>query len=197
MRPSASFNAAREEQEAALRRNVLMAQLAYHKNMVRLIEAELADGLAPSAGAVAAHPAPMASPLPAAPADPYRASGYDPLAALEATATAAPSHARASPYESKYSSSPVAASSSAPSRYAPSPSPVSLRSAAVTAVEIDHGVRRLEGKVAVVVTDMSGFTRITRKMGIVHFASLILKMREILRGIFEHYGASIIEVWSV
>ena len=40
---------------------------------------------------------------------------------------------------------------------------------------------------------MSGFTRITRKMGIVHYASLIVTMRHILYPLFKRYGALSIE----
>lgn len=42
---------------------------------------------------------------------------------------------------------------------------------------------------AVLVTDMSGFTSRTRKMGIVHFASLILRMRQLCLPIMHAHGA--------
>jgi hypothetical protein len=41
--------------------------------------------------------------------------------------------------------------------------------------------------VTVLVTDMSGFTRLTRTYGIVHFASLIVRMRQIAYGIIARY----------
>eukprot|EP00047_Mylnosiga_fluctuans_P006102 m.244827 g.244827 ORF g.244827 m.244827 type:complete len:813 (+) comp14542_c0_seq1:91-2529(+) len=44
-------------------------------------------------------------------------------------------------------------------------------------------------KVAVFISDMSGFTRLTRKHGILHFASLIIAMRTIVRPILEASGA--------
>ena len=43
-------------------------------------------------------------------------------------------------------------------------------------------------KVAVLVSDMAGFTRLTRKYGILHFASLILFMRSVVRPILLDYG---------
>lgn len=43
---------------------------------------------------------------------------------------------------------------------------------------------------AIVVTDMSGFTRITRQYGIVHMASLIWKTRQVLRALFLSLGAT-------
>ena len=46
-----------------------------------------------------------------------------------------------------------------------------------------------QGEVAILVTDMTGFTRLTKKMGIVHFASLILKMRQLCSPIFRLYNA--------
>lgn len=42
---------------------------------------------------------------------------------------------------------------------------------------------------SLVVTDMSGFTRTTRKYGIIHMTSLIWKTRQTLRALFSHYGA--------
>lgn len=41
---------------------------------------------------------------------------------------------------------------------------------------------------AVLISDMSGFTRLTKQYGIVHFASLIVVMRAIVRPIFEACG---------
>ena len=54
-------------------------------------------------------------------------------------------------------------------------------------------IRHFSQPMGVVITDMSGFTRITRAMGIVHFASLIYAMRALLSRLFEAYGAEVIE----
>lgn len=52
---------------------------------------------------------------------------------------------------------------------------------------------KFEGKRAVFVSDMSGFTRITRRMGIIHFASLIIKMRELMWPLLVHFGAVLVQ----
>lgn len=44
-------------------------------------------------------------------------------------------------------------------------------------------------KVAVLVSDLSGFTSTTRKYGIVHFASIIIRMRQLCLPILHHYHA--------
>eukprot|EP00946_MAST-07B_sp_MAST-7B-sp1_P003561 g3561.t1 len=44
-------------------------------------------------------------------------------------------------------------------------------------------------KVAVLVSDLSGFTATTRKYGIVHFASIIIRMRQLCLPILHHYHA--------
>ena len=44
-------------------------------------------------------------------------------------------------------------------------------------------------KVAVLVSDLSGFTSTTRKYGIVHFASIIIRMRQLCLPILHHYNA--------
>ena len=43
--------------------------------------------------------------------------------------------------------------------------------------------------VAVLVSDLSGFTSTTRKYGIVHFASIIVRMRQLCLPILHHYHA--------
>eukprot|EP00547_Thalassionema_nitzschioides_P004212 CAMPEP_0194217550 /NCGR_PEP_ID=MMETSP0156-20130528/21591_1 /TAXON_ID=33649 /ORGANISM="Thalassionema nitzschioides, Strain L26-B" /LENGTH=521 /DNA_ID=CAMNT_0038946633 /DNA_START=44 /DNA_END=1606 /DNA_ORIENTATION=+ len=43
--------------------------------------------------------------------------------------------------------------------------------------------------IAVLVSDLSGFTSTTRKHGIVHFASVIVRMRQLVLPIFEKYNA--------
>ena len=43
--------------------------------------------------------------------------------------------------------------------------------------------------VAVMVSDLSGFTSTTRKYGIVHFASIIVRMRQLVLPILHHYQA--------
>lgn len=43
---------------------------------------------------------------------------------------------------------------------------------------------------AVLITDMSGFTRTTRQYGIIHFAALMWKMRQVLRALFTSHGAT-------
>ena len=44
-------------------------------------------------------------------------------------------------------------------------------------------------EVAVIVSDLSGFTSTTRKYGIVHFASVIVRMRQLVLPIFAKYNA--------
>ena len=46
-----------------------------------------------------------------------------------------------------------------------------------------------EREVAVLVSDLRGFTSTTRKYGIVHFASIIVRMRQLVLPIFRIYGA--------
>ena len=46
-----------------------------------------------------------------------------------------------------------------------------------------------EQEVAVLVSDLSGFTSTTRKYGIVHFASIIVRMRQLVLPIFSKYNA--------
>jgi class 3 adenylate cyclase len=46
--------------------------------------------------------------------------------------------------------------------------------------------------VGIIVSDMSGFTRLTREHGAIHFASLIIRMRQICLPILHHYGATAI-----
>ena len=54
-------------------------------------------------------------------------------------------------------------------------------------------IRHFSQPMGVVITDMSGFTRITREFGIVHFASVILKMRQALAALYAYYDAVIVE----
>ena len=44
-------------------------------------------------------------------------------------------------------------------------------------------------EVGVLVSDLSGFTSTTRKYGIVHFASVIVRMRQLVLPIFDRFGA--------
>jgi class 3 adenylate cyclase len=60
--------------------------------------------------------------------------------------------------------------------------------------EIFQNYLLYEDEVAVLITDMTGFTSTTRKLGITHFASLILQCRTLLRPVFEKYAA--IEVFT-
>eukprot|EP00930_Biecheleria_cincta_P039057 TRINITY_DN26863_c0_g1_i1.p1 TRINITY_DN26863_c0_g1~~TRINITY_DN26863_c0_g1_i1.p1 ORF type:complete len:514 (-),score=66.16 TRINITY_DN26863_c0_g1_i1:86-1627(-) len=46
-----------------------------------------------------------------------------------------------------------------------------------------------EENVAVLVSDLSGFTSTTRMYGIIHFASIIVRMRQLCLPIFDRYGA--------
>ncbi|KNC52804.1 uncharacterized protein AMSG_08695 [Thecamonas trahens ATCC 50062] len=64
-----------------------------------------------------------------------------------------------------------------------------VRSAPAVGVVEDAHTRRYTSEVAVLVSDMSGMSRTTAKYGIIHFAYLILKMRDLLSGVWEHYGA--------
>jgi class 3 adenylate cyclase len=50
----------------------------------------------------------------------------------------------------------------------------------------------LKQKVAILVSDMSGFTRLTRQYGIIHFASIIIRMRQLCLPILHHYGAVLV-----
>lgn len=50
--------------------------------------------------------------------------------------------------------------------------------------------RKMEGEYTVVISDMEGFTKTTRRLGIVHFAACVAKMRSLLRPICEYYGVS-------
>ena len=59
---------------------------------------------------------------------------------------------------------------------------------------IPHGVedskqpwRPYTGEKAVLVSDMSGFTRLTRQCGIIHFTGLIMQMRHLFARVFAHY----------
>jgi class 3 adenylate cyclase len=45
------------------------------------------------------------------------------------------------------------------------------------------------GEKAVLISDMSGFTRLTRQFGIIHFAGLIMQMRHLFARVFDHYDA--------
>jgi len=46
--------------------------------------------------------------------------------------------------------------------------------------------------VGILVSDMSGFTRLTRTYGIIHFASVIIRMRQVCLPILHHFGAALI-----
>lgn len=48
-----------------------------------------------------------------------------------------------------------------------------------------------ESEKAVLVSDMSGFTRLTRQFGIIHFAGLIMQMRHLFARVFAQYDAHI------
>ncbi len=50
-------------------------------------------------------------------------------------------------------------------------------------------LERYQDDCAVLVLDSSGFTRMTRKYGIIHFLSLVVAMRDIVRPIFERHEA--------
>jgi len=50
----------------------------------------------------------------------------------------------------------------------------------------------MNSKVAIIVSDMSGFTRLTREYGPVHFASIIIRMRQICLPILHKCGATLI-----
>ncbi len=50
----------------------------------------------------------------------------------------------------------------------------------------------IPGEVSVFISDMSGFTKTTRKHGIIHFASLILKMRHLLIPVLKKHDAIVI-----
>lgn len=60
--------------------------------------------------------------------------------------------------------------------------------------EIKAWVRQsyLKQKTAILVSDMSGFTRLTRQYGIIHFASIIIRMRQLCLPILHHYGALLV-----
>lgn len=47
-------------------------------------------------------------------------------------------------------------------------------------------------KVAILVSDMSGFTRLTREHGIVHFAAIIIRFRQICLPILHHFNVMLI-----
>lgn len=51
--------------------------------------------------------------------------------------------------------------------------------------------RRYRDHRAVLVLDSSGFTRITKEHGIIHFLSLVVALRDIARPLFEEHGAVI------
>jgi len=53
-----------------------------------------------------------------------------------------------------------------------------------------EGFTKIDHDVAVYISDMSGFTKITRRHGIIHYASLILKQRVITVPILNHFGAT-------
>merc|ERR1719265_2685103 len=46
----------------------------------------------------------------------------------------------------------------------------------------------VDSHVGIIVSDMSGFTRLTREHGIVHFTSIIVRMRQICLPILHRYG---------
>jgi len=57
----------------------------------------------------------------------------------------------------------------------------------------EHMLHSWEGEeVACLVSDMSGFTKLTRKHGIIHFASIIARFRQITLPIMNKYGALLI-----
>ena len=62
----------------------------------------------------------------------------------------------------------------------------------------DSIARHIESKymrdAVLVITDMSGFTRITREEGILHFMMLIKEMQAICVPIFERYGGRLVKV---
>jgi class 3 adenylate cyclase len=61
-------------------------------------------------------------------------------------------------------------------------------------LEIDREIWKEFGtKKAVLMSDMSGFSRLTRKHGILHFLSLIAKQRELLTPVFRSYGGEVIK----
>lgn len=49
-----------------------------------------------------------------------------------------------------------------------------------------------ETNVGILVSDMSGFTKLTREHGLIHFASIIIRMRQICLPILHHYGACLV-----
>eukprot|EP00029_Vermamoeba_vermiformis_P009136 TRINITY_DN445_c0_g1_i1.p1 TRINITY_DN445_c0_g1~~TRINITY_DN445_c0_g1_i1.p1 ORF type:complete len:436 (-),score=169.25 TRINITY_DN445_c0_g1_i1:847-2154(-) len=55
--------------------------------------------------------------------------------------------------------------------------------------EILKYYKHYSNDVAIVITDMCGFTSMTRKKGIIHYASLIIQCRKLLRPVFEKYHA--------
>jgi class 3 adenylate cyclase len=57
-------------------------------------------------------------------------------------------------------------------------------------IEIEREMfERYQDDCAVLVLDSSGFTRITKKHGIIHFLSLVVAMRDIVREIFDRHEA--------
>lgn len=62
--------------------------------------------------------------------------------------------------------------------------------------ETDRGdvLKRMDQKVCVLVSDMSGFTKETRQHGIIHFASKILRMRQILHPVILRHAPLVVEV---
>ena len=59
-----------------------------------------------------------------------------------------------------------------------------------TSGEMDReGLARTFKSAAVLVSDMAGFTKTTRRLGIVHFASLIIRMRQLCLPILQAHGA--------
>lgn len=62
------------------------------------------------------------------------------------------------------------------------------------AAEIDGAIWRETGReLAIMATDMSGFTRITRERGLVHFLAMFVKGRELARPIVERHGGTVVK----
>ncbi|HEY0320222.1 MAG TPA: adenylate/guanylate cyclase domain-containing protein [Pyrinomonadaceae bacterium] len=62
------------------------------------------------------------------------------------------------------------------------------------AVEIDEGIRETFGEThAIMVMDMSGFSRLTIKHGIIHFLAMIHRMNQIAMPTVEEYDGAVIK----
>eukprot|EP01062_Namystynia_karyoxenos_P059794 TRINITY_DN5120_c2_g1_i1.p1 TRINITY_DN5120_c2_g1~~TRINITY_DN5120_c2_g1_i1.p1 ORF type:complete len:532 (+),score=87.10 TRINITY_DN5120_c2_g1_i1:129-1724(+) len=67
---------------------------------------------------------------------------------------------------------------------------------ALSILDEGHGdppVKRYECETAILCTDMSGFSRLTKKYGILHYLTLIMKQREVWDAVLPRYGGWVVK----